>query len=53
MLSSLLSVAALLGPALAVVQPLNTTILGPYGHVPPVYPSRVCFQFHCNRLQLT
>ncbi|KFA68987.1 hypothetical protein S40285_08855 [Stachybotrys chlorohalonatus IBT 40285] len=21
------------------VQPLNTTILGPYGHVPPVYPS--------------
>lgn len=22
------------------VQPLNTTILGPYGHVPPVYPSR-------------
>ena len=23
------------------VQPLNTTILGPYGHSPPVYPSRM------------
>jgi hypothetical protein len=41
MLSSLLSVAALLSPALAIVLPLNTTILGPYGFVPPVYPSRM------------
>ena len=40
MLSSLLSLAALLTPAIAIVEPLNTTILGPYGFVPPVYPSR-------------
>jgi hypothetical protein len=40
MLSSLLAAAALLSPALAIVEPLNTTILGPYGNVPPVYPSR-------------
>ena len=40
MLSSLLAAAALLSPALAIVEPLNTTILGPYGFVPPVYPSR-------------
>ena len=41
MLSSLLLLAALLTPpALAIVEPLNTTILGPYGFVPPVYPSR-------------
>ncbi|PMD29806.1 glycoside hydrolase family 3 protein [Hyaloscypha variabilis F] len=39
MLSSLLAAAALLSPALAIVEPLNTTILGPYGNVPPVYPS--------------
>ncbi|KAE9369026.1 glycoside hydrolase family 3 protein [Stipitochalara longipes BDJ] len=39
MLSSLLAAAALLSPALAIVEPLNTTILGPYGFVPPVYPS--------------
>ncbi|KAL3419630.1 beta-glucosidase G 1 [Phlyctema vagabunda] len=39
MLSALLPLAALLSPALAIVQPANTTILGPYGHVPPVYPS--------------
>ncbi|CZR54957.1 probable beta-glucosidase G [Phialocephala subalpina] len=39
MLSSLLSVAALLSPAFAVTQAANTTILGPYGYVPPVYPS--------------
>ena len=25
------------------VQPLNTTILGPYGHSPAVYPSRMSF----------
>ena len=37
---SLLYVAALLSPALAIVQPSNTPILGPYGSVPPVYPSR-------------
>lgn len=41
MLSSFLPIAALLAPALAIVEPLNTTILGPYGHVPPVYPSRM------------
>jgi beta-glucosidase len=41
MLSSFLPLAALLAPTLAVVQPLNTTILGPYGHSPPVYPSRM------------
>ncbi|CZT09146.1 probable beta-glucosidase precursor [Rhynchosporium agropyri] len=35
----LMSAAALLAPVLAVVQPLNTTILGAYGHSPPVYPS--------------
>ncbi|PVH74275.1 glycoside hydrolase family 3 protein [Cadophora sp. DSE1049] len=39
MLYSFLSAAALLAPALAVVQPLNTTILGQYGHSPAVYPS--------------
>ncbi|KAK0123706.1 hypothetical protein ONS95_008716 [Cadophora gregata] len=39
MLCSFLSAAALLAPALAVVQPLNTTILGQYGHSPAVYPS--------------
>ncbi|TVY81023.1 putative beta-glucosidase G [Lachnellula suecica] len=39
MLSSLLPIAALVVPAFAVVQPSNTTILGQYGHVPPVYPS--------------
>lgn len=43
MISSLLSVAALLSPALAILEPLNTTILGPYGNVPPVYPSRMLF----------
>jgi len=26
--------------AFSYVQPLNTTILGEYGHSPPVYPSR-------------
>lgn len=41
MLSSFLSVAALLTPALAVTQAANTTVLGPYGNVPPVYPSRL------------
>ncbi|MAD83848.1 MAG: hypothetical protein CL912_12875 [Deltaproteobacteria bacterium] len=41
MLYSFLSAAALLAPALAVVQPLNTTILGQYGHSPAVYPSRM------------
>jgi beta-glucosidase len=40
MLSSILKLAALVGTASAVVQPLNTTILGQYGHSPPVYPSR-------------
>jgi beta-glucosidase len=40
MLSSLLPIAALLAPVLAITEPLNTTILGPYGNVPPVYPSR-------------
>ncbi|RDW83373.1 putative beta-glucosidase G [Coleophoma crateriformis] len=39
MLSALLPLAALLSPALGVIQPLNTTILGPYGNVPAVYPS--------------
>ncbi|TVY32112.1 putative beta-glucosidase G [Lachnellula subtilissima] len=39
MFSSLLPLAALVAPAFAVVQPLNTTILGQYGNVPPVYPS--------------
>ncbi|KUJ08698.1 beta-glucosidase-related glycosidase [Mollisia scopiformis] len=39
MLSSLLSIAFLLSQAFAVTQPANTTILGPYGHSPPVYPS--------------
>ncbi|KAK6581586.1 hypothetical protein PZA11_006277 [Diplocarpon coronariae] len=39
MRSSLLCTAALLAPARAVVQPLDTTILGAYGHSPPVYPS--------------
>jgi beta-glucosidase len=40
MLSSLLPLAALLAPAFGIVEPLNTTILGPYGFAPPVYPSR-------------
>ncbi|KAH6663512.1 beta-glucosidase [Halenospora varia] len=39
MFQSLLPLAALLATTSAVVQPLNTTILGPYGFVPPVYPS--------------
>ncbi|KAG4427453.1 hypothetical protein IFR05_017064 [Cadophora sp. M221] len=39
MLYSFLSAAALIAPALAVVQPLNTTILGQYGNSPAVYPS--------------
>jgi beta-glucosidase len=46
--------ALLLGPAVGAqtglpqetpfsyVQPLNTTILGQYGHSPAVYPSRMC-----------
>ncbi|KAI9052184.1 hypothetical protein LZ554_003544 [Drepanopeziza brunnea f. sp. 'monogermtubi'] len=37
--SFLITAAAILAPALAVVQPLNTTILGRYGHSPAVYPS--------------
>ena len=45
MISSFLSLAVLLAPAAAIVQPLNTTILGPYGSVPPVYPSR---EFLCG-----
>lgn len=44
MASSLLLSAALLLPAVrgqfSYVQPLNTTILGQYGHVEPHYPSR-------------
>ncbi|KAK2627380.1 hypothetical protein QTJ16_003346 [Diplocarpon rosae] len=36
---SLLCTAALLAPALAIVQPVNTTILGAYGHSPSIYPS--------------
>ncbi|KAH8594426.1 beta-glucosidase-related glycosidase [Bisporella sp. PMI_857] len=39
MLSSLLPLAALLSPALAILQPANATVYGPYGFVPPVYPS--------------
>ena len=57
MISSLLSVAALFVPALAVVQPANTTILGAYGHSPPVYPSRmflsIFFQTNFNIVQQT
>ena len=30
--------------AFSYVQPLNTTILGPYGHSPAVLPSRTFFQ---------
>jgi hypothetical protein len=41
MLSSILPLAALVASASAIVEPLNTTILGPYGFVPPVYPSRM------------
>jgi beta-glucosidase len=40
MFLSLVPVAVLLVPALAVVQPLNATVFGPYGNSPPVYPSR-------------
>jgi hypothetical protein len=40
MLSSILSLGALLTPVLAAAEPVNTAILGPYGNVPPVYPSR-------------
>lgn len=40
MVNSFWPLAALIGPALAVVQPADTVILGPYGNVPPVYPSR-------------
>ncbi|TVY54109.1 putative beta-glucosidase G [Lachnellula cervina] len=39
MFSSFLPLAALVAPAIAVVQPWNTTIVGQYGNVPPVYPS--------------
>lgn len=31
--------------AFTYVQPKNTTILGPYGHSPPVYPSRMAVLF--------
>jgi beta-glucosidase len=50
MLSALLAGAALLSLVLAIVQPLNTTILGPYGNVPPVYPSRMCTCYSCGIL---
>ncbi|KAF4637549.1 hypothetical protein G7Y89_g529 [Cudoniella acicularis] len=39
MFSSVLRLATLFATASAIVEPLNTTILGPYGSVPPVYPS--------------
>ncbi|KAE9367912.1 glycoside hydrolase family 3 protein [Stipitochalara longipes BDJ] len=39
MYSILLPLATLTASAFAVLQPANTTILGPYGHSPPVYPS--------------
>ncbi|CAG8956585.1 hypothetical protein HYFRA_00003974 [Hymenoscyphus fraxineus] len=39
MLSSFLQVAAFAATASAIVQPLNTIILGSYGHSPAVYPS--------------
>jgi beta-glucosidase len=35
-----LPLATLLAPAFAILQPVNTTILGPYGYSPPVYPPR-------------
>lgn len=53
MLSSLLPLTALLAPALAIVEPLNTTILGPYGFVPPVYPSRKFYDEEVPRTLLT
>ena len=40
MYSALLPLATLLSSALAVLQPADTVILGPYGNSPPVYPSR-------------
>jgi beta-glucosidase len=52
MLSTLLAGAALLSPALGIVQPLNTTILGPYGNVPPVYPSRM-LKLYSSQARLT
>lgn len=53
MLSTLLPLTALLGHAMAVTQPLNTTIIGQYGHSPAVLPSRMYSLSYATDMKLT